>query len=167
MYKQNGSCLVKHSELGSKNLNKICPKIVQKVLKWPLHYVNFQNFFRGACTRTPLESFSFSIYFKTIRREKLRLNIYVQIWCPLPKNVSGYAANMKTFFKGLIYAQLVNILLKLKFHPLLPKFLGSAPCFYYHICKFYRFFEGFVTLFFNQYLISRLFRCHQQRNERF
>ena len=26
-----------------KNLNKICVKIVQKVLKWPLQYVNFQK----------------------------------------------------------------------------------------------------------------------------
>ena len=30
-------------------------KIVQKALK--LYYANFQNFSRGACSRTPLESF--------------------------------------------------------------------------------------------------------------
>ena len=44
MYKQNASYLVKHSDLGAKNLNKVCLKIVQKVLKWPLQYVNFQKF---------------------------------------------------------------------------------------------------------------------------
>ena len=32
MYQQNASRLVKHSDLGAKNLNKICLKIVQKVL---------------------------------------------------------------------------------------------------------------------------------------
>ena len=42
MCEQNASSLVKHSKLGAKNLNKICPKIVQKVLKWPLQYLNFQ-----------------------------------------------------------------------------------------------------------------------------
>ena len=36
--------LVKHSDLGAENLNKICLKVVQKVLKWPLQYVNFQKF---------------------------------------------------------------------------------------------------------------------------
>ena len=44
--------LVKHSGLGSKNLNKICLKIVQKVLKWLLQYVNFEKFSREACPRT-------------------------------------------------------------------------------------------------------------------
>ena len=50
MYEQNASYLVQHSELGAKNLNKICLKFVQKVLKWPQQYVNFpspnQFFFR-------------------------------------------------------------------------------------------------------------------------
>ena len=45
MYEQNASYLVKHSNLGAKKLNKICLKIVQKVLKWPLEYENFQKFF--------------------------------------------------------------------------------------------------------------------------
>ena len=34
---------------------------------------------------------------------------------------------------------------------------------WYHICKFYSFFKGFAILFFNQYLISRLFQCLQQK----
>ena len=33
--------LVKHSELGSKKLNKICAIINQKALKWSLQHVNF------------------------------------------------------------------------------------------------------------------------------
>ena len=62
MYEQNASYLVKHSDLGAKNLNKICLKFVQKVLKWPLQYVNFQKFSGGAYPRTPLEPFFYSQY---------------------------------------------------------------------------------------------------------
>ena len=43
---------VKHSKLGAKNFNKICPKSVQNVLKWKLQYVNLQKFSGGACPRT-------------------------------------------------------------------------------------------------------------------
>ena len=38
---------VKHSKLGAKNFDKVCPKAVQNALKWPLQYVNFQNFSGG------------------------------------------------------------------------------------------------------------------------
>ena len=44
MCEQNASHLAKLSELGSKNLNKICLKIIEKAVKWPLHRVNFRNF---------------------------------------------------------------------------------------------------------------------------
>ena len=37
--------------------DKLSLKIVQKALKWPLQYANFQKFSRGVCPRTPLESF--------------------------------------------------------------------------------------------------------------
>ena len=37
--------------------DKLSLKIVQKALKWPLQYANFQIFSGGACSRTPLESF--------------------------------------------------------------------------------------------------------------
>ena len=37
--------------------DKLSFKIVQKVLKWPLQYANFQKFSWGACPWTPLESF--------------------------------------------------------------------------------------------------------------
>ena len=36
MCKRNASYLAKHSELGSKNLNKVCLKIIEKALKQPL-----------------------------------------------------------------------------------------------------------------------------------
>ena len=57
MHEQNASYWVKHSGLGAQNLNKICPKIVEKVLKWPLQYVNFQKFSGEACPRTSLDPF--------------------------------------------------------------------------------------------------------------
>ena len=53
-YEQNVSYLVKHSDLGAKNLNKICLKFVQKVLKWPLQFVQFQKFSGGT---GPLRAF--------------------------------------------------------------------------------------------------------------
>ena len=65
-----------------KKLQQNLPKYVQKVLKWPLHYVNFRKIFGEACPRTPLESFSFSIYFKIIRKEKLRLKYMSKFGAP-------------------------------------------------------------------------------------
>ena len=38
-------------------MNKLCPKIVRKALKWPLQYANFQKFLGGACPRSPLKLF--------------------------------------------------------------------------------------------------------------
>ena len=95
MYEQNASYLVKHSDLGANNLNKICLRIVQKVLKWPLQYVNFQKFsgeayapyifadvFFTKIAMTPLEPFLLSIFFKRIlpvnilqNKKKKRLKI--------------------------------------------------------------------------------------------
>ena len=37
--------------------DKLSLKIVQKTLKWPLQYANFQKFSRGTCPHTSLESF--------------------------------------------------------------------------------------------------------------
>ena len=61
MYEQNALYLVKHSDLWAKNFNKICVKIVQKVLKWPLQHVYFSKFSGGAHPRTP-HSFFYSKY---------------------------------------------------------------------------------------------------------
>ena len=85
-----------------KKFKQNLPKIFQKVLKWPLQYVNFQKFSGGTCPRTPLELFVLSICFKIILSEKNTLeNNYVKIWCPLPEKILECAADMKTFFKGL------------------------------------------------------------------
>ena len=43
---------VKHSKLGAKFFNKVCPKTVQNALKWPLQCVNFQKFSGAACPQT-------------------------------------------------------------------------------------------------------------------
>ena len=98
MREQTASYLVKHSDLEAKNLNKICLKIVQKVLKWRLQYVNSQKFSGGACPRTPLELFLFSICFKIILPEKTTLVSKISR-LPLPENF--LSRRMKTFFKGL------------------------------------------------------------------
>ena len=37
----------------SQKYDKLSLKIVQKALKWPLQYANFQTFSGGACPRTP------------------------------------------------------------------------------------------------------------------
>ena len=50
MCEQNASYLAKHSELGSKFLNTICLKDIQKGLK---QHLNFQKFSGGACPQTP------------------------------------------------------------------------------------------------------------------
>ena len=57
MCEQNASYLAMHTELGSKSLNKICVKIIQNALKWPLQQVNFQNFPGGVCPWTPVKPF--------------------------------------------------------------------------------------------------------------
>ena len=101
MCEQNASYLVKHSDLGAKNLNKICLKIGQKVLKWPLQYVNFQKCFGAACPRTLLEPFLFSIYFKIIRPENSTPENMAKFGALSLKKILEYVADMKTFFKGL------------------------------------------------------------------
>ena len=44
-------------KVGGQKDDKLSLKMVQKALKWPLQYANFQNIFRVACPRIPLESF--------------------------------------------------------------------------------------------------------------
>ena len=71
----------------------------------------------------PLEPLLFSICFKMILPEHIRLKIqYVKIWCP-PWKISECAIDMKTLFKelltpflGLTSLHLVNIQSKSKFH---------------------------------------------------
>ena len=57
MYEQNASYLVQHSELRAKNLNKICLKLVQKVLKWPQQHEKILENFRGSMLPDPHTAF--------------------------------------------------------------------------------------------------------------
>ena len=51
-------CIIgKAPKVRGQKYDKLSLKIVQKALKWPLQYANFQKFSGGACPRTPLESF--------------------------------------------------------------------------------------------------------------
>ena len=51
-------CIIgKALKVRGQKYDKLSLKIVQKALKWPLQYADFQKFFRGVCPRTPLESF--------------------------------------------------------------------------------------------------------------
>ena len=64
----------------------------------------FSNIFRGASPRTPLKSFLFSICFKMILPEKTTLKNVWKFGALSLKIISEYAADIKTFFKELIYA---------------------------------------------------------------
>ena len=70
MCEQNALHLAKHSELGSKNLNKICVKIIQKAQKYPLLYANFQKFSGEACPRTLLYLYLFLNHLQICSAEK-------------------------------------------------------------------------------------------------
>ena len=63
-------------------MNKLCLKIVQKALKWPLLYANFKNFFGGACLRTPLESFLYLSCLKLSLPEKTALETVTKFDAP-------------------------------------------------------------------------------------
>ena len=129
MYEQNASYLVKHLELGAKNLNEICLRIVETVPKWPMQHVNFQKFFVVACPRTPLEPFLLSIFFKIVLPEKNTLENVANLGAPSLKKILEYIADMKTFLKGfhaflgLMSLYLVNTQPNSKFHPPHQKFL--------------------------------------------
>ena len=83
MCEQNASYLAKHLELGSKNLNKICLKIIEKALTQPLQRVNFRIFSGGACPRPHLEHFLFLNQLQISSAEK---NAQEKMWklCPPP-----------------------------------------------------------------------------------
>ena len=49
---------VKHSKLGAKNFNKVCPKTDQNTVKWPLQFVNFLKI-SGERARGPCGAFLF------------------------------------------------------------------------------------------------------------
>ena len=75
--------LRQHSDLGAKSLNKICLKFVQKVLKWPLQYVNFQKLSGGHAPVPPRAFFNLNMLQNDFT-EKLPLKIH-RNWVPLPE----------------------------------------------------------------------------------
>ena len=83
MCEQNASYLWKYSESGSKSLNKICVKIIQKVLKQPLQHANFQKLSRGARPQPLWSPSSFSISFKLVLQKICTLEKNGEI-CPPP-----------------------------------------------------------------------------------
>ena len=95
------SYLVKHSDLGAKDLNKICVKIVQKLLRGSLQYVNFQKIF-GSIIPDPLEPFLFSICFKIILHEKNKLENMANLGAPSLRKILEFVPDMKTFSKGFL-----------------------------------------------------------------
>ena len=84
MNKQNASYLVKDSDLRAKNLNKICLKFVQKVLKWTLQYVNFPG---EHAPGPPRAFFLFSICFTIIMPEKNTLENMAILGAPSLKKL--------------------------------------------------------------------------------
>ena len=59
----------------------------------------FSKLFRGACARTPLEPFLFSIRFKIIMHGKNTLETMTNLGAPSLKKFLEYVVDMKTFLK--------------------------------------------------------------------
>ena len=97
LVERHASIPMKHSKLGAKDFNKVCPKTVQNALKWPLQYVSFEKFSGKACPRT-LWSFLFVFQLASNQfcRKKLRLK-NIEMWGPFLKKNSNYASDMKHF----------------------------------------------------------------------
>ena len=83
-------------------MNKLCLKIVQTALTWPLQYANFQNFSGGAFPRTPLESFCYLSCLELTLPGKTALEKSDEIWCPLPEKKSQCAPDMKHFQRAYL-----------------------------------------------------------------
>ena len=83
-------------------MNKVYMKIVEKALKWPLQYANFQNFFGGACSRTPLESFLLLKLLKTNLAGKNYAGKSDKIWCPFPEKYFENAPYINHFQRAYL-----------------------------------------------------------------
>ena len=78
-------------------MNKLCLKIAQKALKWPLQYANFQKISGGACPRSPLESLLFLKLLKINSAGKKNTLEKVTKIGVLPEKDSEYAPDTKHF----------------------------------------------------------------------
>ena len=81
MCEQNASYLAKHSELGSKSLNKIFVKIIQKALKTDYSKEIFK-FLGGSMPPDPLKPFLFLNQLQTSSAQKNELEKCVKIMTP-------------------------------------------------------------------------------------
>ena len=84
---------VKHSKLGAKNFNKVCPKTVQNALEGPLLEGPFQKFAGVACPW--ILFFCFSICFKLILPKKTTFEKMSKFGAPF--KTSDNASDMKHF----------------------------------------------------------------------
>ena len=130
MFEQNASYLVKHSDLGAKNLHKICLKIVQEVLKLATTVSKFSKIFRSSTPPDPPYSLFILNMLQINSAKNTTLEMYVKFWWLLSEKISEYATHMKKFFKelltsflGLISFHLVNVQLIQNFIPLHQNFL--------------------------------------------
>ena len=75
--------------------DKLSLQIVQKALKWPLQYANFQKFFRGSLPPDPLESFLALKLLEINSARKNPLEKSDENGCHHLERISEYALDMK------------------------------------------------------------------------
>ena len=98
MCEQNASYLVKHSDLGAKNLNKI--KNCSKSAKMATTLYTFSKMFRASVPPDPPRSFFIPNMLQNNSAEKSTLKNKANWGAPSLKKVLEYVADMKTFSKG-------------------------------------------------------------------
>ena len=74
-------------KVSGQKYDKLSLKIVQKALKWPLQYANFQKISEEVCPWTPLESFLAVKLLKINSAGKIRLKKVTKIDAPFLKMI--------------------------------------------------------------------------------
>ena len=114
-----------------KKFKQDLPEIYSKSTNIAIAACKFLKFLQGSMLPDPPRAFLvFQSVLNLFCRKKIRLK-KVEIMPSPPFKISRYATDCTN--------ELVSL--------------------WYYICKFYSFFKVFVILFFNIYVISRLFRC--------
>ena len=115
MCEQKASHLANHSELGSKILNQICLKIIQKLTKIAITTCKCSKFFRGSMPPDPLKPF---LFLNQLQISSAKKKIYIYIYL---KKCENYAPSLLKFlatplpkchFRGIILNILVKCLKK-------------------------------------------------------
>ena len=84
---------------GKKFKQKICLKIVQNALKWSLQYANFQKFSGRACSQTCFLSVNL-LQINSAGKDTLeKMSKFNAL---APENISGYAPDMKHFYRAYV-----------------------------------------------------------------